>query len=109
MAAAGAERRAMRRDRPGRPKQSALACGPGFSGSSHPRSAAGHALPLTEDRPRSRVSGVDRAYLGYTGLHLWRPSGLTDARLKSTVQCRTECHQERLALAILSIRLTHPR
>ena len=35
-----------------------------FSGCSHPRSAAGHALPLTEDRPRSRVSGGSRAHPG---------------------------------------------
>lgn len=30
-----------------------------FSGCSHPRSAAGHACPLTEDRPGSSISGSD--------------------------------------------------
>ena len=37
---------------------------PGFSGSSHPRSAAGRASQLTKDRPRSRVPGGDRPIWG---------------------------------------------
>ena len=64
---AEAQGRAMRRDRPAASEQPGSARGPGFSGSSRPRSAAGHVLPLTEDRLRSRVSGGSRAYLGNVG------------------------------------------
>lgn len=67
MRAAGAEGRTMRRDRPPAPEWPAFACRPGSSDSFRPRSAAGHAFPLTGDRPRSRVSGADRTYLGDIG------------------------------------------
>ena len=50
-----------------RRKQPEPACGPWFSGSSHPRRAAGRALLLTEDRLRCRLSGVDRGHLGSVG------------------------------------------
>jgi len=63
--AAGAEERAMRRGRSTTAKkQPGSQRGLVFSGSSHPRSAARHALLLTFNRPRSRVSSVDRAHLG---------------------------------------------
>src|ERR671929_2240814 len=39
----------------------------GFSASFRLRSAGGHARKLTQDRPRSSVSGVDRAHVGNTG------------------------------------------
>jgi hypothetical protein len=67
MAAAGAEGRTMRRDRPAVPKQSGFACGLGSSDPLRLGSAAGHALPLTKGRSRSSVSGVDRTYLGNVG------------------------------------------
>ncbi len=67
MTVAGAEGRTMRRDRPAVPEQPGFVCGLGSSDPLRPGSAAGHALPLTEDRPRSSVSGVDRAYLGNVG------------------------------------------
>src|SRR3954462_12625947 len=56
----------MRRGRPAGPNQHGSAPGPRFSGSFRPKSAGGHARELTEDRPRSRVSGVDRPHVGNT-------------------------------------------
>ena len=38
-----------------------------FGGSFHQKSATEHTFPLTENQPRSRVSGVDQAYLGNIG------------------------------------------
>ena len=53
----------MRRNRPAVLGRPGFACGLGSSNHLHPGSAAGHALPLIEDRPRSSVSGVERAFL----------------------------------------------
>src|SRR5215212_5061684 len=55
LGAARAEGTIVRRDRPDGPKKTGSAPGPRFSGSSRPRSAGGHVLELTGDRPRSRV------------------------------------------------------
>jgi hypothetical protein len=52
-------------------------------GSSHSRSAAGLALPLNGNQPRSRLLSVDRACLGITersGNHAPAPPGVTAAR-----------------------------
>jgi Transposase DDE domain group 1 len=57
----------VRRDRPEVPRQPGSALGPGFSSSPRPRLAGGHVLKLTGDRPRSRISGVDRAHPGNIG------------------------------------------
>jgi hypothetical protein len=62
--AAGAKRNTMYRDRPAAPEQPGFTFRAGFSGSSHPKSAAGHVLLLTEDRPGSMVPGVRRAHPG---------------------------------------------
>ena len=67
MGAAGAEGRTMCRRSARGDEWPGLACEPSFEGSSDPRSAAGHDLPLIEDRPMSRVSGVNRAHLGNVG------------------------------------------
>src|SRR3954470_19875899 len=67
MTAAGAGGRAVRRDRPAAPGRPGSASGPRSSSSFRPRSAGGHVFELTGDRPRGRVSGVDRAHLGNTG------------------------------------------
>jgi Transposase DDE domain group 1 len=55
-----------RRSAKGR-EQPRSACEPRFGGPSPTRSAAEHALTLTEDRPKSKFSGIDRAHLGDTG------------------------------------------
>src|SRR3954447_26686943 len=62
--AARAEGRTVRRNRQEGPKQPGSGPGPRSGSPFRPRSAGGHARKLTEDRPRSRVSGVDRAHVG---------------------------------------------
>src|SRR5215212_8634937 len=67
MGTAGTGGRTMRRRSAGVDEQPGSVCGPWISGSSHPRPTAGHAIPLTEDRLVSRLSVVDRTYLGNVG------------------------------------------
>ena len=67
MRMAGAEGRAMRRDRPGASKQPGSARGSGSGGPPHTGSALNHALHLSEKRRRSRVPAGSRAHLGNVG------------------------------------------
>jgi hypothetical protein len=57
----------MRRDRPAATKQPGSAREPVFGGSPQPRSDIGQAFRLTEDRPKSSISGASRAHLGNAG------------------------------------------
>jgi hypothetical protein len=89
MRAAGAEGRTMRRDRPPAPEWPEFACGLGCSGSSHPRSVAGHAFPLTGDRLRSRVSGADQRPSG--GYRFGRRGGRWPASRRWRCWPRDKC------------------
>jgi hypothetical protein len=91
--AAGAEGRTVCRNRPEGPKQPGPAPGPRFSSSSQPRSSGEPVLELTGDRPRSRVSGVDRAHLGNIGWYL------TENRRRSRILSDSRTHLGKVGLS----------